>query len=207
MGCSMYDVPVPIALPVPMLCGLPPGSDCCCFIFGQLYVLLGMFAGVGWIVVFTRGLLCEHAIAHLEEERTMPPLEPDGVTYNDDRMFILYICKCTIEENADSIRTIIHYQETPLNCIWSVATFRNNPRYTLCKIDHFNNKEEAEAFVAHVEPQTPLVSLGGQSPTSPLSFSEYSDWKSEMNLKEYDYKSMFLEDSVNPTDTLTRMKR
>ncbi len=150
---------------------------------------------------------CEYAIAHLEkEERVMTAVEFDGVTYNDDRMFILYICKCTIKENADSIRTIIHYQEIPLNCIWSVATFRNNPRYTLRKIDHFNNKEEAEAFVAHVEPQTPLVSLGGLSPTSPLSFSEYSDWKSEMNLKEYDCKSMFLEDSVNPTDTLTRIK-
>lgn len=58
----------------------------------------------------------------------MSTVEFDGVTYNDDRMFILYICKCTIEEDANSISTIIHYQEVPVNYIWSVATFRYSGR-------------------------------------------------------------------------------
>ncbi len=137
----------------------------------------------------------------------MTGIEFEGELYNDDRMFVLYLCKCTIEEDDDSVSTTIHHEDVPVGFIWSVATFKNTPRYMLYKIDHFESEDEAKAYLAHVEPTTPQTSLGGQSPNRPLSNQDYDDWKDENGFKEYDYKAMFLDDSVNPKDRMTRSKQ
>jgi hypothetical protein len=133
--------------------------------------------------------------------------EYEGIVYNDDRMFVLYLCKCTISENDEFIVTTIHHNETPRGAIWSVITFRNNERYTAVKGSHFESKEEAEAFTREIEPQTPLVSLNGSPPLEPLSYQEFLSWKERNNFEEYDYKKMFLPDTVNATENLYLPKK
>lgn len=113
--------------------------------------------------------------------------------YNDDRMFILYLCKCTITENNKYITTTIHYEKAPDDFIWSVITFRNNERYTAVKGNHFDSKEDAEAFIRETYPLTPLVSLNGKPPDS-LLILEYQDFMNACKrngFQEYDYKKMF----------------
>jgi len=133
-------------------------------------------------------------------------IEFQGIIYNDDRMFVLYLCKCTIEENDQYFITKIHHNEAPENFIWTVITFRNNERYTAVKGDHFDTKEEAENFIRKVEPEVPLVSLKGGSPSRPLPYDKFLEWKTINGLNEYDYKKMFLPDTVNPIETLYHPK-
>ncbi len=131
----------------------------------------------------------------------------DGEIYNDDRIFVLFIAKCTTRETDEFIATTIHYETTPNDAGWCVATFRNVERYRAYRIDSFDTKAEAEEYLAEVEPITPLISLGGKSPAHPMPLEKYSKWKSDNNFKEYDHKTMFPTDVKKPEETITRWKK
>lgn len=130
----------------------------------------------------------------------------EGILYNDDRMFVLYLCRCTIRETEDQIVTTIHHVQIPENYIWSVFTFRNNERYTAIKCNHFRTKVEAIKFIYEIEPQVPLVSLNGHPPANPLPYDKFLEWKKANGFQEYDYKRMFPPDSVNPIESFHRAK-
>lgn len=133
--------------------------------------------------------------------------EFDGLLYNDDRIFVLYLCKCTIHENEDSIVTTIHHSQAPEEFVWAVVTFRNSERYTAIKSNHFKSRKEAEEFICELEPRVPLISLNGNSPREPLPYEEFIMWKRRNGFKEYDYKLMFSPDSVSPKEVLCQKKR
>ena len=130
----------------------------------------------------------------------------DGEQYNDDRLFVLIVAKCTIRESDEYIRKTIYHGVAPQNHKWCVVTFRNVERYRGVIVDDFSTKREAETYLADVEPQTPLISLGGNSPSHPMSIQSYSKWKKENNFKEYDYREMFPDGVNNPSETLTQIK-
>jgi len=130
----------------------------------------------------------------------------DGEFYNDDRMFVLYVCKCLISEDDNIVKTTIYHEEDPKNCRWCVVTFRNVVRYRAFRVDTFDTEEEARKYAAHVEPQTPLVSLGGRSPKPFPSYDEFVGWKKKHNLQEYDYTKMFTPGVKNPRETFYQQK-
>ncbi|MBT3487541.1 hypothetical protein [Desulfobacula sp.] len=130
----------------------------------------------------------------------------NGEQYNDDRMYVLALSKCTMKEDAEIIETIIHYEDIPSNFIWCVVTYRNVKRYRATRVDPFNSKNEAKSYFEHVEPQTPLVSLGGRSPINPLPYEKYIEWKQANNFKEYDYQKMFKTGGSKPQEILLQQK-
>jgi hypothetical protein len=48
--------------------------------------------------------------------------EFNGETYHDDRMFVLYVCKCIENINNDVIATTIYHEEATDNHKWCVVT-------------------------------------------------------------------------------------
>jgi hypothetical protein len=44
----------------------------------------------------------------------------------------------------------------------------------------------ARAYKAGIEPSIPLTSLGGQSPNTPMSPDDFTAWKAENNLGDFD---------------------
>ena len=135
----------------------------------------------------------------------MSKLEFNGNTYNDDRLFILHVCKCTIVKSNDITSTTIYHEEAPKDHSWCVVTFWNDLRYKANRVDHFDTENEANEYATQVEPQTPLISLDGKSPNPYPTSEQYLDWKATNNMQEYDYKKMFRLGSENPRETI-RMK-
>lgn len=129
----------------------------------------------------------------------------DGQNYYDDRLFVLYLCPGKVEiEDGDggAVWTSIYYENPPENHIWCVVTYRNYDRYPLYRVDSFYKKEDAEAYIRKIEPETPLISLGGKSPLNPLSYEDYILWKKERNLKDYDWKSLYSPDGSNAQESI-----
>ena len=132
-----------------------------------------------------------------------------GQKYFDDRLFILYLCKGTVEVEPDDdgvVWTKIYHETAPDNHIWCVATYRNFNRYPLYRVDSFYKKEDAMAYIRKIEPETPLISLDGTPPTNPLSYEEYLSWKKKNNLKEYDWKSLYSPDGTNASESIGQTK-
>lgn len=128
--------------------------------------------------------------------------ELNGESYNDDRMFILYLCKCTVQFNDNVKTTTIHHQLAPENHRWGVVTYRNVPSYPAVRVDCFDSEDEAIAYVRNIEPQVPLISLGSKQPSNPLPYDQFVSWKKGNNLKEYDYKNQYLYGGSNPKEVL-----
>ena len=127
--------------------------------------------------------------------------ELDGVIYNDDRLFVLSVCRCTVTElGDDTVETVIHHENGPPSHTWCVATFRNTARYPLTRVDHFQTEEEARTYLQSIEPSVPRVSLGGSSPAAPLSYEGFLKWKAENHCQEYDYRRMYLPGGTNPQE-------
>ena len=123
--------------------------------------------------------------------------------YRDDRMFVTHVCKCTVRKDPDgTITTSIHHEEAPPNHIWCVVTYRNTRRYPIFRVNHFASASDAHEYLMCVEPQTPLVSLDGQSPATPLSYDQYVAWKVSNNWKEFDYTQVFSPGGSNPTEVV-----
>src|SRR5262245_54616548 len=110
----------------------------------------------------------------------------EGQDYNDDRIYVLHLCRCTVDNAGQALeRTVIHHESPPENAKWCLATFRNTERYPAVRIDRFDSVEEARAYMEKIEPTTPLVSLGGRSPSAPLSYDKFVAWKQSHGLKQY----------------------
>ncbi len=90
----------------------------------------------------------------------------NGEIYCDDRMFVLYLCKGTVDIDDDLITTTIYHEEAPKDYKWCLVTYRNVDRYSIVRVDHFNSKDEAKAYMKKVEPTVPLISLGGGAPST-----------------------------------------
>ncbi len=129
-----------------------------------------------------------------------------GEIYHDDRMFVLYVCKCTEEIRDDLIATTIYHEESPENHKWCVVTYKNVTRYNPTRVDCFDSEGEAIAFRKRVEPQVPLISLDGKSPHALLPYDQFVSWKERNGFKEYDYKKMYLPGGSNPKETMYRNK-
>lgn len=127
----------------------------------------------------------------------MNEIEFNGEIYHDDRMFVLYLCKCTVDINEDIMITTIYHEEAPENHKWCIVTYKNIARYLATRVDHFNSENEAIAYIKQVEPQVPLISLGGRSPETPLPYDHFVIWKERNKFKEYDYGKLYLPDGTN----------
>lgn len=126
----------------------------------------------------------------------------NGETYHDDRMFLLYVCKCTVDIDDDVVSTMIYHEEAPGNHKWCVVTYRNITRSIAARVDHFDSENEAIAYVKNVEATVPLISLGGRAPHQPLPYDQYVKWKERNQFKEYDYKKMYLLGGTNPREMI-----
>src|SRR3989338_2081394 len=97
----------------------------------------------------------------------------EGKEYFDDRLFVMYLCKGKVDPESDGlIATTIYHDSAPDEYIWCAVTYRNSNRYPLYRIDSFYKKDDAIAYIKLVEPETPLISLGGQSQKNPLSYED-----------------------------------
>ena len=124
----------------------------------------------------------------------MESFEYDGELYNDDRLFVLSVSKCSVKEDRETITTIVHHKVAPENHIWCVVMYKNVPRYGISNVFHFKTEREAILFLQETAPVCPLISLQGESPpeNSVLSYEDYQAWKKENNLKDYNYKELFV---------------
>ena len=121
----------------------------------------------------------------------MCEIEFNGEIYNDDRIFVLYVCKCVVNEDVHSITTTIYHESAPAYYKWCVVTFWNIPRYRPWRVDHFDSEAEAKKYANGVEPSTPLISLDGRPPNRFMTPEEFAAWKKLNCRKEYDYKKIF----------------
>lgn len=132
----------------------------------------------------------------------------DGEAYFDDRLYVLYLCKGIVSEGEHdgTVVTTIYHEQPPKEYIWCLLTYRNCNRYPLASINHFQHEEDATDYLKRIEPETPLISLNGNSPRSPLIYEKYVEWKRSNNFAEYDYKSLYLPGGTNPTETIYQTK-
>lgn len=104
------------------------------------------------------------------------------------------------------IWTKIYHEQPPNDHVWCVATYRNCARYPLCNVTHFFEKEDAITYVKKIEPETPLISLNGNSPLHPVSYEEFLSWKSKNDFKEYDFKTLCLSSGTNAVEIIGQAK-
>jgi hypothetical protein len=130
-----------------------------------------------------------------------------GTNYFDDRLFVLYLCPGTVEIQDDGmVVTTIYHEQAPVGHVWCVVTYRNTNRYPLHRVDIFYKKDDAINYIKKIEPETPLISLGGKSPDHPMSFEEYSRWKKENGFKDYDWKSLYSHGGSNARENIFQTK-
>ena len=131
-----------------------------------------------------------------------------GERYRDDRMFVLHCCKCTVAELPEgAVETTIYHEEAPPDHGWCVATYRNTGRCPIYRVDPFESASGARRHIEGVEPQTPLVSLGGRSPIVPLSYPQFVAWKNDNGLKDYDYAAMYTPGGSNAREIIICQRR
>lgn len=136
-------------------------------------------------------------------------IEFQGQNYFDDRIFVLYLCKGTVDiESGDdgAVWTKIYHEQAPENHVWCVVTYRNCNRYPLFSVDSFYKKEDAIKYMRKIEPETPLISLGGISPTNSLPYEQYLNWKIKNNFKDYDWKSLYSAEGTNAGESVGQTK-
>lgn len=91
-----------------------------------------------------------------------------GQIYLDDRLFILDLQKATKDGKS----------------VWAITTRRNIKGFPPRRVDDFKNKEDAITYLKQVEPTTPRISLGGQSPSPNPSYEEYLTWCKEESIPD-----------------------
>ena len=138
----------------------------------------------------------------------MAPHHFQGEAYNDDRIYVLHIARCSVAPGPDDTTvTTIYHGNIPDDALWCLVTYRNTARYPATRVDHFDSQAEARSYLERVEPTVPRVSLGGRSPDDPLAFDAWNDWKVANGLKEYDYQTMYSPGGSNPSETLISKSR
>jgi hypothetical protein len=126
-----------------------------------------------------------------------------GDLYNDDRMFVLHLCRCTSARASDgSVSTTILHDGGDPDSEWCLVTYRNTSRYPAVRVDRFKSQADAQFYLEEVEPTVPLISLGGQSPRQPLPYQEYVAWKKRQGWEEYDYTRMYPPGGDHPREVL-----
>lgn len=131
----------------------------------------------------------------------------DGKEYFDDRLFVLHVCPGIVEIQLDGVAiTTIFLDKPPAEHLWCVVTYRNCNRYPLHRVDSFYKKEDAEAYITKIEPETPLISLGGHSPIHPLSYEQYVLWKKENDFKDYEFESLYTPGRVSASEQVFQTK-
>ena len=136
----------------------------------------------------------------------MKKFEFDGEIYNDDRIYLLYVCKCTVRKENSIIVTTIYHEEAPKNYQWCVVTYKNTEKGEAIKVDIFNIEHDATVYKDKVEPSTPLVSLNGNSPYPPIPYYQYAKWKEENHLKDYNYKEFYKAGGYNRHECIYKQK-
>jgi len=132
----------------------------------------------------------------------MNEIEFEGEYYRDDRMYVLYVCRCTIDEQKNLLVTNIYHEDAPADSKWCLVTYRNVNRYTPIRADHFETEIEATTYMRQVEPTVPLISQGGSPMCPPLTYEEFVRWKKKNKFKEYDYKEMYTPGVTNPMESI-----
>ena len=90
----------------------------------------------------------------------------DGKVYKDDRLFILDLTPAKKDNQA----------------VWTLVTRRNYEGFPPFRSDEFETKEKAIEYIKKVEPATPLISLSGKQPKSPLPYDKYCEKLHKENL-------------------------
>lgn len=122
---------------------------------------------------------------------------------SDDRLFLIGIYPCQLTRiEGGAYETMIYYDSLNDHAIWAVVYYRNEPSYPITHVFHFDEKERAEMYRSIVEPSTPLKSLGGQSPSMPLSYAEYQQWKLASGLSDFDPNRAYVVDDTNRRDLI-----
>jgi hypothetical protein len=135
-------------------------------------------------------------------------IEYGGDVYNDDRMFVMSICKCIVETAEDgAVKTTVYHENIPSEYKWCLVTYRNTARYPAVRVDNYDRLDQAQAYMRSVEPTVPRISLGGRPPRAPVSYDEFVRWKTENNLMEYDYKKMYMPGGSNHSETFISFPR
>ena len=127
--------------------------------------------------------------------------------YNDDRMFLLAVYPARLVKDAEeNHQTAVFYDQKPEPCLWAVLTIQNTPDYPLVGINHFETEEQARTYKIGLERWGPLHSLGGRSPTAPMSIEDYKAWKEENRLSDFDPTKVPRLDVENRIELVTQTK-
>jgi len=92
------------------------------------------------------------------------PIHFQGRDYIDDRMFIVELRKALMNDK--------NYHEKP----WTLVTKRNVLGFPATRADDFETWDRAMEYLKHILPQTPLISLGGECPTTTPSYEQHLAW-------------------------------
>ncbi len=130
------------------------------------------------------------------------PVAFRGETYNDDRMYVVHVARCTVGIEGASTVTTVYHETPPDGCTWCVVTYKNVAQYRATRIDHFPTLEAAQRHRELVEPQTPLVSLGGKSPGRPMGYKDYVLWKAGQGMRDFDYRRVFSKDGSHAREII-----
>lgn len=129
----------------------------------------------------------------------------EGEVYNDDRLFVLYIAKCTVDDGK--IETIVYHESAPADHLWCLVTYRNTERYPVFRVDHFASREEAGQYQQSVEASVPRISLGGKSPRPVPDYEDFVQWKANHAVAEYDYRRIYGKGDRNRREMIIRIRR
>ena len=136
-------------------------------------------------------------------------IEFNGQKYFDDRLYVLYLCKGIVEIEPGvngSVWTRIYHQEAPKDYAWCVVTYKNSPRYPIYRVDSFHKKEDAILYMKEIEPETPLISLNGNSLREPLSYENYILWKRTNGFEDYNWKLLYTPGGTNAQESIGQTK-
>ena len=134
-------------------------------------------------------------------------IEFQGQEYFDDRIFVLYLCKGSVEIEPDNdgvIWTTVYHEQAPQDHIWCVVTYRNCAGYPIAGVKHFTSRERAVVYMWHIEPETPLISLNGLSPFPSPLYQDYLVWKKKNNFREFDFKAVFTLGGTNAEEAIAQ---
>lgn len=125
-------------------------------------------------------------------------------TYYDDRIYLMYVCKCVVTHEENMEITNLYHEEAAEGFNWAVAIRENSARYKILDVIHLQNEDEARDFFRLNAPMTPRVSLGGDQPKEQIDYTDYKQWLEDNNLEEYNYRKVFSPDAIgkNPRERL-----
>ena len=96
-------------------------------------------------------------------------IEYQGDIYRDDRMFAMNLSNGFLEINSKKIPKLV------------LVTYRNNINLVATRADHFDTKEEAEAYIKSVEFEVPLISNNGNPLSIPDTEDKWKFWNNWLN--------------------------